>query len=61
MGGNITNYADLKITMGEKTVVLRFYVANMGGDALVLGYPWFAVHNPRPNWAARTLSEEVEL
>ena len=46
MGGNITDYADLEITMGNKVAVLRFYVANMGGDALVLGYPWFTTHDP---------------
>jgi len=46
MGGNITDYADLKITTGNKVVVLWFYVANMGGDNLVLGYPWFAAHDP---------------
>ena len=34
MGGNITDYTNLKITMGDKTAVLRFYVANMGGDVL---------------------------
>ena len=46
MGGNITTYTDLKVTTGEKTCVLQFYVANMGGDNLVLGYPWFTTHNP---------------
>ena len=33
----------------------------MGRDNLILGYPWFAAHDPRPNWAAGMLSEEVEL
>ena len=61
MGGNITDYADLEIMMGNKTMVFQFYVANMGGDNLVLGYPWFTAHDPRPDWAAETLSEEVEL
>ena len=46
MGGNDTDYTDLKITMGEKMNVLRFYVVNMGGNNLVLGYPWFAAHDP---------------
>ena len=61
MRGNITDYANLEITTGKKTNVLRFYVANMGGDNLVLGYLWFAVHNPQLNWAVETLSEEVEI
>ena len=46
MGGNITNYANLEITMGKKMAILQFFVANMGGDNLMLGYPWFAAHNP---------------
>ena len=61
MGGNVTDYTDLKITTGNKTSILQFYVANMGGDNLILGYPWFTAHDPRPDWAAGTLSEEVEL
>jgi len=46
MGGNITNYTNLEIITGDKMTVLRFYVANIGGDNLVLGYPWFTTHNP---------------
>ena len=61
MGGNITAYTDLKITMGNKACMLQFYVANMGGDHLILGYPWFAAHNPQPDWVAGMLSEEVEI
>ena len=33
----------------------------MGPDDLVLGYPWFAVTNARPNWANGTLPTSVTI
>ena len=61
MGGNIETYANHEVTTGNKACVLRFYVANMGGDHLVLGYPWFTAHDPQLDWAAGTLPVDVEI
>ena len=33
----------------------------MGPDDLVLGYPWFAATNVRPDWATGTLPESVTI
>ena len=41
---------------------MGFYVANLGRDRLILGYPWFQKFNPRFNWKTNTLErEEVEI
>ena len=61
MGGNIETYTDLKITISNHACVLRFYMANMGGDYLILEYPWFAATNPQPDWAAGMLPVSVKI
>ena len=33
----------------------------MGPDDLVLGYPWFAATNARPDWTTGTLPESVTI
>ena len=41
---------------------LGFYVANLGRDRLILGYPWFMKFNPNFNWKHNTLEgEDVEI
>ena len=37
------------------------YIADMGPDDLVLGYPWFAATNVQPNWAEGTLPTSVTI
>ena len=37
--GYITHYTDLEITRGMQTTVQRFYVANLGTDRFILGFP----------------------
>jgi hypothetical protein len=46
---------------GDKAHLFRFYIANMGEDNLVLGYPWFAATNVHPNWAEGTLPTLVMI
>ena len=45
--------------MGEIEHMLRFYIVDMGGDHIVLGYPWFVARNPRPNWKEGTLAATI--
>ena len=41
---------------------LGFYVANLGRDRLILGYPWFKKFNPNFNWNTNTLEgDTVEI
>ena len=34
---------------------LGFYIANLGRDCLILGYPWFQKFNPGFNWTTSAL------
>src|ERR1700679_101624 len=61
VGGGLTHYTELEVVTGDAAHLLQFYVANMGGDDLVLGYPWFAATNTHPDWTTGTLPVSVIL
>jgi hypothetical protein len=60
-GGGLTHFTELEVLTGDKAHLLRFYVANMGDDNLVLGYPWFAATAAHPDWATGTLPVSVTI
>ena len=57
----ITHYTELKVSIGGDEHTLYFYIADMGGDHIVLGYPWFVASNLRPNWKEGTLAATVSV
>ena len=60
--GTITHFCNLWAWQGSKTEKLGFYVANLGRDRIILGYPWFQLFNPEFNWARNTLKgDKVEI
>jgi hypothetical protein len=60
--GTITRYCNLWVQQGKHEERLGFYVANLGQDRIILGYPWFKLYNPTFNWQHNTLQgEEVEI
>ena len=60
-GGGLTHFTELEVFTGENPHVLCFYIANMGPDNLVLGYPWFAATNAQPDWATGMLPALVTI
>ena len=58
-GGEITHYIDLNVTTGDhphhwfrnQKHRQRFYVADLGNDRLILGYPWVAATQLNLNWS----------
>ena len=56
--GSITQYCDLWLQQGSKTVKSQFFVANLGRDRVILGYPRFKTFNPTIDWATNTLLGE---
>jgi hypothetical protein len=60
--GTITQYCNLWVQRGEHEEHLGFYVANLGKDCIILGYPWFKLYNPTFDWQHNTLQgENVEI
>ena len=58
-GGGLKYYTELKVVTGETPHLLRFYIADIGLDDLILGYPWFAATNAHPNWTTGTLPTSI--
>jgi hypothetical protein len=58
-GGGLTHYTELEVLTGEKAHLLKFYIANMGGDDLIFSYPWFIASEAKPNWAKGTLPASI--
>ena len=54
-GGGLKYYTKLEVVTREAPHLLCFYVADMGPDDLILGYPWFAATNAHPDWTTGTL------
>jgi hypothetical protein len=54
-GGGLKYYTELEVVTGDTPHLLRFYIADMGPDDLILGYPWFAATNAHPDWTTGTL------
>ena len=52
--GRITHYVDLEITRGTQIRVQRFYIANLGTDRFILGFPWLYEFNPDIDWRQHT-------
>ena len=61
MGGGLTHFTELEVLTGDKPHQLCFYIADMGPNDLVLGYPWFAATNVQPNWTEGTLPMAVTI
>ena len=60
-GGGLTHFTELEVFTGDDPHKLQFYIADMGPDDLVLGYPWFAATNVQPNWTEGTLPTSVTI
>jgi hypothetical protein len=60
--GTITRYCNLWVQRGKHEERLGFYVANLGRDRIILGYPWFKLYNPTFDWQHNILQgEDVEI
>ena len=55
------HFTELEVLTGDTSHRLRFYIADMGPNNLILGYPWFATTNIQPNWTNGTLPTSVTI
>ena len=49
--GSLKYYTNLVIRIGSKQTCLRYFLTNLGGNQVLLGYPWFASAQPKIDWA----------
>ena len=61
--GKITSYVNLNLHLGTQTHCQMFYVATLGQDYAILGYPFLQKFNPDIDWRAQTIqgAQNVEI
>jgi hypothetical protein len=53
--GALTRCVELLITYNSRTEQQCFYVANLGMDRVILGFPWLHEWNSKINWQMKKL------
>src|SRR6267142_2810289 len=48
--GRLEFYTDLQVQTGTNISNLRFFLSDLGEHKAILGYPWFAVVQPKIDW-----------
>ena len=59
--GKITHYCWLRIFYVGKQKLQHFYIASLGKESIILGYPFLYVFNPTIDWQQGKLPEELHL
>ena len=58
--GTITQYADVKLQVGDRIRTTQLMVTGLGKQKIILGFPWFEEMNPEINWKEGTLAWRKE-
>ena len=48
--GVLTHCVDLEVHTGDRQEVMKFLVTDLGGEDLILGYPWLSTFEPKFRW-----------
>ena len=48
--GAFTHCVDLEVRTGDRQEVMKFLVMDLGGEDLILGYPWLSTFEPKFRW-----------
>ncbi|EGO01444.1 hypothetical protein SERLA73DRAFT_42623, partial [Serpula lacrymans var. lacrymans S7.3] len=49
-GGKITHYTYQRIEAGGRNTMRKFLITGLGGEDILLGYPWLHKVNPTIDW-----------
>ena len=61
-GGRMEEYCILNMKHGKKEIPQIFYIAEIGGDRMILGYPWLEAFDPWIKWSTKWIyGPEIEL
>ena len=59
--GKITHYCWLWVFYTGKQKLQRFYIASLGKESIILGYPFLYIFNPTIDWQQGRLPEELHI
>ena len=48
--GALTHCVDLEVRTGDRQEVMKLLVTDLGGEDLILGYPWLSTFEPKFRW-----------
>ena len=48
--GVLTHCVDLEVRTGGRQEIMKFLVTDLGGEDLILGYPWLSTFEPKFRW-----------
>ena len=48
--GALTHCVDLEVHTGDRQEVMKFLITYLGGEDLILGYPWLSTFEPKFRW-----------
>ena len=48
--GALTHCVDLEVRTGDRQEIMKFLVTDLGGEDLILGYPWLSTFEPKFRW-----------
>src|SRR5258708_3030106 len=54
-GGYLTHYVDLDVQTKGIHKEMRFLLTDLGGEDLILGYPWLVTFKPKVTWKTATI------
>ena len=58
-GGYLTRYVDLDVQTKGIHKEMRFLLTDLGGEDIILGYPWLATFKPKVTWKTATIDTTV--
>ena len=59
--GKITHYCWLRIFYAGKQKLQHFYIASLGKESVILGYPFLYIFNPTIDWQQGKLPEALHM
>ncbi len=54
-GGDITDFIELRMTIGDHTEHIDLAIMNLGKKDVYLGHDWLKHHNPSVNWKTQSI------
>ena len=61
ISGSITHETFLKVRLNGKEKTLRFYLANIGNEEAILGYPFLESLDPKVDWKTATIEGTLKV
>jgi len=61
ISGSITHETFLRVRLNGKEKTLRFYLANIGNEEAILGYPFLESLDPKVDWKTATIEGTLKI